>query len=181
MAHELIRNMIVSDASYIGPQGFITSHKAALSAYKAGPVPLLVGYEGSVAVMVPDGTGVDKATIQQDIFFDPGMYDTIGAYLSMCQAGGVDELCYFQLASDFFGGYSWNLATHSGQSYGRGDGSDGRAVNRFWMEGGMVPGADAARLPYSQKWYRFNCSPALAAWRDWGAKANAVPQKSRPR
>ncbi len=186
MAHDLLRHAIISDTRYLGagtggaPTGFLTSQIESLSAYTpvAGQTtrPVLVGYEASIERYAPYGLGnggIDLTDpIERDLFYDPGMYDTMNAFFLMNQAGGVSILNFFQLQDEFDGGDVWALIMAEGQSPGRGDGSDGRANNLFWMEANTIPGAGSTAAAYTTYFDRFNVSPSLQAWRDWGASAS---------
>ncbi len=165
-----------------------TGHNQSLNTYVpvnsqgAGFMPALVCYEGAIQTIVPSGVGTDGAAsvnlrsqLCHDIFYDPAIYDAEIEFLRSVSAAGVEFMNTLAMAMPLFKGYyMWSYMTWGGQPWGRGDGSDGKAVNQFAQTTGL-----------SQ--HHANVTVKLQAWRDWADAANVaglpVPylKRRRPR
>lgn len=203
MAHDLLRNLIVADARFIGsgtggaPLGYFQAHHNALAKYtlKSGQTtpPVLVAYEAAISQFIASDIApgyklvVNSATfsaascLEKDLFSDPGMYDTGMAFFLMQETGGLYVSNYFQATFDMFfpqgpsGGNTWFLVAYEGQQPGMGDGSDGKAVSTYWMDANTIPGAGSTAAKYTTFFDRYNPAPLMQAFIDFGAGATTNP------
>lgn len=178
MWHDYYRHHLLYNSSDNGTgtggqaSSFFVQHQAALAAYTqvAGQasMPVLGTYEGAIESMTVKqiqvtGTTTLQGVISEDLFHHPGMYHTANAFFLSCQNGGLSELVYYALCNNreptTTGEKLWLLVESPIGQPGRGDGSDGKTINEFALVDGLAHTIN-------------NVSPALQAWRDWGAVAN---------
>ena len=133
-----------------------------------GFVPELVGYEGSFDQYVAGFVGYHQTaagsfplldTLTHDLYYDPEEYNTTMEWFAMCQAGGLSFINCFDYAQAIDFGYQWGFCIYSGQPFGYGTGSDGKAVNQFIQNTGIGQN-------------QTNVSVRMQAWRDWADAAN---------
>jgi hypothetical protein len=153
-------------------ESLIAQHKAAIAAYVPPPgygMPLFGAYEGGtqnyVRVTISDFQAVRASAslyyaAQHDIFYHPLIRGLELAELQWGQEHGFNLVVPFQLSSPPGWGIWWSFAGHGGQLPGRGDGSDGKAINKFCT---TAFGGDGAVHHLG------NVSPRLQALLDWGA------------
>ena len=149
-------------ATYAGPAGVFSAK------------PVIGIYEESATFYVPSGIGGPGASslrtqLTQDMRYDPSIYWLESSLLEILQDLGVMWVNRNDMAGEnptgngsdggataVFPTYTW-----PGQAWGKGDGSDGRAINLF---GADTQNAAAYDLP--------NVAPIGQFWRDWAAVAN---------
>ena len=174
---DFYRHGMAYNTQYVGA---LVSHQAVLNSFNSGAasttVPALVGYEGGLQQIVPPNvqTGADAAgyylanQLATDVYYDPAIYDCDIAFFEYCQAGGMSEVCVYELAGPIgiTGNTSvdiWPQAIWENQPFGRGDGttaSSGQAVtNKFW--------GDTQTLEHGN-----NVAVRMQAFNDWIDQAN---------
>jgi Bacterial Ig-like domain len=162
-----------------------TGHQQALNLYSVGsnPIPLLVGYEGGLELIVPtyiSGVGAAnqpnplplgnylKPLLTADLTYDPAMYDVETAYYLNCQQGGLTLTNIFNWCSGQYVNYGdgldgegdaiWPLFLNLTQPMGRGNGSMTSAgydvTNIFAVDTQLSP-------------HNFDASVRVQAWNDW--------------
>jgi hypothetical protein len=139
--HDLMRHYIALDP---GSTAAFADWDKSVSEYEAaiGRKVLRYSYEGGIESIA----GNPWAWAAH-----PDAGDTERCLFAACQRGGFDGLTYFSLIDTPKGsGSFWGLYDRQAQLPGRGDGSDGKAVNV--LGGGQAAG---------------NVSPRGEAWRDW--------------
>jgi hypothetical protein len=141
MYHELWRHHVLYEGL---ATGFLDGHNAILDGYTTGPRPRLTAYEGGIQDAIPPWVGADNVHnstphdgLTHDFFFSPDMADLVSTYHLWLAKNGFTASAYTSLCGppptwDNL----WILVTHAGQRAGAGDGSDGKAVNRYWLDDG---------------------------------------------
>jgi hypothetical protein len=178
---EYLRHWVKYQFGFVGPGGYVSQHLAALKEYTpvnsqgAGFVPALYCYEGSWEEICPNiGNATVTGQLAHDLMYDPEYRYAYWAYYEMVQYGGaslinVYDLCMMRLT--LYGGaipLTWGIYQWAGQVPGTGDGTDGKAVNRFFVNTGVCEDA-------------YNVVPGGLAWQDWASIANQASSSNRRR
>jgi hypothetical protein len=163
--------------------GTVLPSYIACGTQPVGFKPALIGYEGSIETLVPGAiqTGADangnflNPRVSHDLQYDPDVYDLNMTLFQVCQQGGMASLCLYSLCQIRYasgsrgnGTFVWGQTTWPGQLAGRGNGSDGKAVNQFWATDGNAHDLQ-------------NVSPMLQAAIDWIDRSSPTPPPPQSR
>jgi hypothetical protein len=158
------------------PGPWYTQHNALLTNNPVtGVPPKLMAYEFGLNQIIPPNT-TGAAALGHDLYYHPCVYDLQTAVMTSMQVAG-----FAHATQSAYGMYRVNNVTAymiyqwAGQRAGRGDGSDGLAVNKFATSQGGSP-ADGASHDDA------NVSPIARAWLDWidgGSEGGSVVKHRR--
>jgi hypothetical protein len=192
---ELMRHHLKYDMLMIGPfnaltqSGYFAGHWQYLNGYTpqgsqpSGFVPQLCLYETAMATLTGPASQIGTSPLQfqlaHDLQYDPEMRYVQWAMYHQHQFAGASfgniyNLCMIRDdsgnasgAANIYGYYQW-----AGQLPGRGDGTDGLAVNQFW--GGNAANTSA---PNSTGVCQdlVNVNPSGLAYQQWAAASNQAP------
>lgn len=163
--HDLNRHRMYYNSSDLGLWAQL-SGVAVSYQNSTGSSLALVNYECEVQRLTPTfgSLGYKRG---RDMFYHPEMYHTERLFYTVNARGGMSIGCLFNLQNLGFGGTAtvidlWPNYMYAGQQWGRGDGSDGKAVNTFCVPDGMAHD-------------EVNVSVKGQAWKDWIDATASIP------
>jgi len=146
-----------------GWSSWLAAHQAVIAAYNTatGGTCVLYGYEGGYGSGSP-GTNHD-VTLSHDLPYDPNWLVIEQDFYALLQTSGFVNLNLYSYDIYYSGIANWGLYHSPYQPYGKGDGSDGKANNRYCVATPGLTYSKAATTNQDQQ----NVSVRGQAFLDW--------------
>jgi hypothetical protein len=132
------------------------------------------GAEGTTPATHANGAAISNAIVPQlnrDAVYHPNWYIIEQDFYAMMQNYGLKHFNVYAYSMVYSGNSAWGIYHTLDQTYGRGDGSDGKADNRLCR---ATPGLPNSKSPLVNQ-DKMNVSVRGRAFIDWNGGSNALP------